>query len=123
MPRILVVEDNKMNLELFSTILTMYGYETLLATNGAEGVRMAREEAPDLILMDVQMPGMNGIEALTILREDPAARSIPVIALTAFGMDETAGMRMFDDFLAKPIDMDAFIACVERNLGRRGDGI
>jgi len=104
--RILIVEDNENNRSLFRDILTFHGYEVSIAADGREGVALARELKPDLILMDIQMPGMDGMTAGGILKGDPATSNLKIIALTSFAMrgDQekflTAG---FDGFLSKPI--------------------
>jgi two-component system cell cycle response regulator DivK len=104
--KILIVEDNENNRSLFRDILTFHGYEVSVATDGREGVTLARELKPDLILMDIQMPGMDGMTAGGILKGDPATSGLKIIALTSFAMrgDQekflTAG---FDGFLSKPI--------------------
>lgn len=105
--KILVVEDNKKNRTLIRDVLRYYGYEVIEAENGAEGVKMAKEHLPDLILLDIQMPVMDGFKALKILKDMPETRNIKVIALTSFAM---AGDREkilhagFDDYLSKPVD-------------------
>src|SRR5450631_472256 len=104
--KILIVEDNENNRELFSDILTFQGYEVLLAADGQEGVALAREMMPDLILMDIQMPGMDGMTANHILREDPATSALKIIALTSFAMrgDQEKFLESgFDGYLSKPI--------------------
>ena len=104
--KILIVEDNENNRSLFRDILTFHGYEVSIAADGREGVAQARELKPDLILMDIQMPGMDGMTAGGILKGDPATSGLKIIALTSFAMrgDQekflTAG---FDGFLSKPI--------------------
>jgi CheY-like chemotaxis protein len=115
--RILVIEDNPDNLALAVYLLEAAGYNTIEARDGAQGVRAAREALPDLIVCDLQMPVLNGFEVLQHLRVDPATRSIPVVAVTAFSMPsdrarvEAAG---FDGYLSKPIDPEHFaqqVAC------------
>lgn len=105
--RILIVEDNENNRNLLRDILTFHGWEVEVAGDGNEGIRMARELMPDLILMDIQMPGMDGTTAVGILKGDPATSGLKIIALTSFSMrgDQekflTAG---FDYYLSKPIN-------------------
>ena len=114
--RILIIEDNEKNLKLFSVIVKSLGYEILTAMNGEEGVKIAKEESPDLILMDIQMPVMDGITAFNILKSDEKTKNIPVIALTSYAM---AGDRErllaagFVDYISKPIDKDGFIKTIE----------
>jgi len=124
MATILIVEDNEKNMKLARDILQAKGYATLEAVTGEEGVRLARESRPDLILMDIQLPGINGIEALRQLRADAATSSIPVIAVTASVMVSDrrqitdAG---FDGYVGKPISLKEFLAAVQTGLaGRRG---
>jgi two-component system cell cycle response regulator DivK len=108
--RILVVEDNALNLKLILDVLTFHGFEVLTARSGEDGVALASVESPDLVLMDLQLPGIGGDEALLQLRSDPRCRNIPVVAVTAFAMKEditraqTAG---FDGYIAKPISVHA----------------
>jgi len=104
--RILIVEDNENNRSLFRDILTFHGYEVSIAADGREGVALARELKPDLILMDIQMPGMDGMTAGGILKGDPATCNLKIIALTSFAMrgdQEKFLAAGFDGFLSKPI--------------------
>lgn len=118
---ILIVEDNEKNMKLARDVLQSRGYATLEAVSGEEGVRLARERKPDLVLMDIQLPGINGIEALQRLRGDPQTAKIPVVAFTASVMQAdraqftTAG---FDSFVSKPISLREFIDTVQRLLQR-----
>lgn len=118
--KILIVEDILMNRRLIRDILIYYGYETIEAENGEEAVRIAREQKPDLIIMDIQMPVMNGFEAIKILKSDPATKGIKVIAVTSFAM---AGDRErvfeagFDDYMSKPIDTRQLPEIVKKYLG------
>jgi len=109
--KILIIEDNEKNLKLFSVITKSLGYEILTAMNGEEGVNMAKENAPDLILMDIQMPVMDGITALNILKSDEKTKNIPVIALTSYAMtgdrERFLGLG-FSDYISKPIDVNKF---------------
>jgi CheY-like chemotaxis protein len=105
---ILIVEDNPKNLKLMRDTLQVKGYQTIETETGEEGVRMAREQHPALILMDIQLPGISGIEALQRLRADPATRGIPVIAVTASVMAQERQKVMaagFDGFQGKPISV------------------
>ena len=83
---VLVVEDNDLNMRLFHDVLEMRGYNILQAKDGMEGLRMAREERPDLIIMDIQLPDVSGLEVTKWLKDDETLKSIPVIAVTAFAM-------------------------------------
>ena len=105
---ILVVEDNDMNRSLVKDVLALGGYEILEARNGSEGVRLAREHLPDLILMDVQMPVMNGMTATKILKADSRTRAIKIISLSAYAVDVTPEEFLqtgFDDYLSKPLNI------------------
>ena len=108
---ILIVEDNDKNMKLARDLLQFHGFATLEATNAEDGVVLAREKKPKLVLMDIQLPGMDGVTALAQLRADPATSTIPVVAMTASVMKEDrerfekAG---FDGFITKPIDVRAF---------------
>lgn len=104
--KILIVEDNDNNRNLFRDILIFHGYEVSVATDGHEGVVLARELMPDLILMDIQMPGMDGMTAGGILKRDPATSELKIIALTSFAMrgdQEKFLAAGFDGYLSKPI--------------------
>jgi CheY-like chemotaxis protein len=107
---VLIVEDNPRNLKLVRDVLAHAGYRTLEAATGEDGLALAQAEHPDLVLMDVQLPGIDGLEALARLRAEPATAGIPVMAVTAFAMEEdrrrfrSAG---FDGYLEKPIDVRA----------------
>jgi len=105
--KILVVEDNDKNRMLIKDILLYYGYEVLEAENGKIGVEFAKKHLPDLILMDIQMPVMGGFTAIAMLKDDPATKSIKVLALTSFAMKgdrEKILQAGFNDYIAKPID-------------------
>lgn len=118
--RILIIEDNPISLELAEYLLKASGYLTLAAGNGEEGVRIARQEHPDLIICDLQMPIMNGYEVVQELKADPLLRPIPIIAVTALSMPGdrhnvlSAG---FNGYLSKPIDPETFVRAVEEFLG------
>jgi two-component system cell cycle response regulator DivK len=117
--KILIVEDNDRNRELVKDILTLRGYEVLEAKDGVEGVAMAGKHRPDLIIMDIQMPVMDGITAAKILKSDPATAAITMIALTSFAMkgDKERFMEAgFDDYIAKPIDTRALPQLVKKYL-------
>src|SRR5499427_10435271 len=112
MPKILLVEDNEMNRDMLSRRLERKGYQITLALDGAEGLKMARTSAPDLILMDMSLPVIDGWEATRQLKADPATRAIPVIALTAHAMAgdrEKSLAAGCDDFDIKPIDLDRLL--------------
>jgi two-component system, cell cycle response regulator DivK len=116
---ILVVEDNDKNRKLVRDVLTFKGYEMIEAETGEEGVRLAQERRPSLVLMDIRLPGIDGIEALRQLRAAEATREIPIMAMTASVM--TADRQKitdagFDAFQSKPLKVSNFVAAVERLL-------
>jgi len=111
MSRILVVDDNELNLQLACDALELAGHETLNAANGSKAVEIAASQLPDLILMDLRMPVMNGEEAMRQIRADAQTRKIPVVALTASAMRgerEQLLDRGFDGYICKPIDVASF---------------
>jgi two-component system cell cycle response regulator DivK len=119
MSTVLIVEDNEKNMKLARDVLQAKGYRTLEAVTGEEGVQLAREKKPDLVLMDIQLPGINGIEAFRQLRADAGTRAIPVIAVTASvtPSDRSAiNAAGFDAFLGKPIRLKEFVDTVQRLL-------
>lgn len=119
--KILIIEDNANNRLLLSDILSFHGYEIALAADGQEGVTLARELMPDLILMDIQMPGMNGLTAAGILKGDPATSGLKIIALTSFAMQgdrEKFLAAGFDGYLSKPINTRELPALIKRWLNR-----
>ncbi|MCX6556045.1 MAG: response regulator [Candidatus Aminicenantes bacterium] len=116
---ILIVEDDPKSVKLLRDLLQIRGYTTLEATDGKQGVDMARAKMPDLIFMDMQMPVMDGFEAINILKTDPATKSIPVIALTAFAMQGDREKCMeagYDDYITKPLDIRALVTKVKEYL-------
>jgi len=118
---ILIVEDDPMSLKLFQTLLQMNGYETLEATDGRRGVELAKEKKPDLILMDVQMPSLDGLEATRILKKDGAMRNTPIVALTAHAMkgdEEKIRSAGCDGYITKPIDTREFLQKITEYLSR-----
>ncbi len=122
MGRILIIEDNEKNLKLVRDVLQVKGHTTFEAMTGEDGVRIAREELPDLVLMDIQLPGMNGIDALRVLRTDPQTAAIPVIAVTASVMQQDRKMITdagFDAYVGKPINLREFLEAVRVALERR----
>ena len=121
--RILIVEDNGNNRLLLKDILTFHGYEIAVALDGQEGVALARDLMPDLILMDIQMPGMDGMTAGRILKGDAATSKLKIIALTSFAMlgDQEKFMAAgFDGYLSKPINTRDLPGLIEQWL--KGDG-
>lgn len=117
--RILVVEDNKANRDLISFVLKPHGYEIIEAADGNDGLRLAREARPDLIFMDLQMPGLDGLTATRAVREIPELKGVKIIAVTAFAMAgdrETALAAGVDEYLSKPINTRELPGVVERML-------
>jgi len=116
---ILIVEDNEKNMKLVRDILRHKGYATIEAVTGGDGVRLASERRPDLVLMDIQLPDMNGIEALRRIREDPALDAVAVIAVSASVMPDDQQKIVasgFDAFVTKPINLKVFLDTVQRHL-------
>jgi CheY-like chemotaxis protein len=123
MKRLLLVEDNEMNADMLSRRLIRRDFEVRLAKDGEEGVRMAKEDPPDLILMDMSLPVMTGWEATQVLRQDDATRQIPVIALTAHAMAEDRQRALdagCDDYDTKPVDLPRLLGKIEALLQRSG---
>ena len=119
---ILIVEDNENNRMLVRDVLQSRGYRTAETDNGEEGVRLAREHRPALILMDIQLPGMNGMDALKVLRADAATRDIPVMAVTASAMTQDRHKIMatgFDAYQSKPINVREFVEAVRGVLAAK----
>lgn len=118
---VLVVEDNALNLKLVRDVLGHAGYRVLEAGDAERGIALAREQAPDLILMDVQLPGIDGVEALRRLRSDPGTSSIPVVAITALAMKEDRERFLaagFDGYLEKPVSVPALADHVAALIAR-----
>lgn len=122
---VLLVEDNEDNRIVYSTILKHFGYSVIEALNGEEGIAKARAQQPDLVLMDISIPVIDGWEATQVLKHDPATRHIPIIALTAHALasDREKAMEVgCDGYLAKPCEPRAVVAEVQRFLGRPDAG-
>lgn len=120
MPKILLVEDNEMNRDMLSRRLKRRGYEVLIAVDGAKGVEMTSSQTPDLILMDMSLPVMDGWEATKNIKADPTTKSIPVIALTAHAMSgdrQKALEAGCDDYDTKPIDLSRLLSKIQSFLG------
>jgi two-component system cell cycle response regulator DivK len=117
MSTILIVEDNEMNMKLARDVLQAKGYATLEAANGEDGVRLALQHKPDLVLMDIQLPDINGIEAFRRIRANPDTAAVPIVAFTAsvtandLSQIDAAG---FDAFIGKPINLKEFVETVRR---------
>lgn len=120
MPRILLVEDNEMNRDMLSRRLQKRGYEVIIAVDGQLGVEMARSELPDLVLMDMSLPVMDGWEATRTLKASPKTRNIPVIALTAHAMSTDRDRAIeagCDDYDTKPIELPRLLGKIEALIG------
>jgi CheY-like chemotaxis protein len=114
--RVLLVEDNPANLALMQYLLQAAGYTTLTASDGRQGIAVAQRESPDVILMDLQMPILNGYDAARQVKEIPALRGVPIIAVTAYAMvgdRDKILARGFDGYIAKPITPERFVSEVE----------
>ncbi len=117
--KILIVEDNELNMKLFHDLLEAQGYDILQTRDGMEALKLAREKTPDLILMDIQLPEVSGLEVTKWLKEDDNLRAIPVIAVTAFAMkgdEEKIREGGCEAYIAKPISVTNFLETVEKFL-------
>jgi two-component system, cell cycle response regulator DivK len=117
---VLIVEDNELNMKLFHDLLDAHGYRTLQTRNGIDALRLAREHMPDLILMDIQLPEVSGLEVTKWIKDDDALRHIPVVAVTAYAMrGDEARMREggCEAYISKPISIAGFIGTVRRLAG------
>jgi CheY-like chemotaxis protein len=124
MPRILLVEDNEMNRDMLSRRLERKGFQIVIAVDGAEGMALAGSAAPDLILMDMNLPVVDGWEVTRRLKAEPATRPIPVIALTAHAMTEDRAKAMdagCDDYDTKPVDFARLLEKIQAQLAKRGE--
>lgn len=124
MPKILIVEDNAMNLDMLSRRLQRRGYEIFAASDGESGIVAARSALPDLILMDLSLPGLDGWEATEMLKADPDLRDTPIIALTAHAMrgDREKAMEAgCDDYATKPVDLPSLVEMIERHLSESSE--
>jgi CheY-like chemotaxis protein len=125
MPKILLVEDNEMNRDMLSRRLERKGYQVVLAVDGQEGVEAALAQAPDLVLMDMSLPVLDGWEATRRLKAAPATRHIPVIALTAHAMSSDRGRALeagCDDYDTKPVELPRLLGKIEALLGGAAGG-
>jgi two-component system cell cycle response regulator DivK len=117
---VLIVEDNELNMKLFRDLLEAHGYETSGTSNGVEAIELVRKMRPDLILMDIQLPQVSGLEVTRWIKDDPELRSIPVVAVTAFAMkgdEERIREGGCEAYLSKPISVGKFIETVRRFIG------
>jgi CheY-like chemotaxis protein len=123
--KILIVEDNEKNRILVRDILQHFGYETIEAENGEEGIRMTKEHEPDLILMDMQMPVMDGFQAIKALRADPETKQVRIIAVTSYAMKgdrERTIEAGADDYLSKPLNTRKLMSLIKKNLAEEEKG-
>ena len=118
--KVLIVEDNELNMKLFHDLLEAHGYRTLQTRDGLEALKLARDHQPDLILMDIQLPEVSGLEITKWIKEDDRLRSIPVIAVTAFAMkgdEEVIRQGGCEAYISKPISVTSFLDTVRRFIG------
>ena len=117
---ILIVEDNELNMKLFHDLLEAHGYKTLQTKDGMEALRLAREHHPNLILMDIQLPEVSGLEVTKWIKEDESLKHIPVIAITAFAMkgdEEKIRAGGCEAYIGKPISVASFMDVIQKTLG------
>ena len=117
---VLIVEDNELNMKLFHDLLEAHGYNIIGTRDGMDALKIAREQRPDLILMDIQLPEVSGLEVTKLIKEDDRLRSIPVIAVTAFAMkgdEEKIREGGCEAYIAKPISVSHFLDTVKKFLG------
>ncbi len=117
---VLIVEDNELNMKLFHDLLEAHGYDTLQTRSGVEAITLARRHKPDLILMDIQLPEVSGLDVIKWLKEDDATKSIPVIAVTAFAMkgdEERIREGGCEAYISKPISVSMFLDTVRHYAG------
>ena len=121
MAKVLIVEDNPANMTLAVFLLQSVGHTVLSATDAEAGLTLARDEQPELILMDIQLPGMDGLEATAVLKRDGSTRAIPVIALTALAMkgdEERIRAAGCDGYIAKPMNYQEFLTAIAAQLAK-----
>jgi len=119
--KILIVEDNELNMKLFHDLLEVHGYTTLQTKDGREALLLAREHRPDLLLMDIQLPEVSGLEVTKWIKADDELKSIPVIAVTAFAMkgdEEKIRSGGCEAYIAKPISVNSFLETIQTVLGQ-----
>jgi two-component system, cell cycle response regulator DivK len=117
---VLIVEDNELNMKLFRDLLEAHGYQTSGTSNGVEALELVRKMRPDLILMDIQLPQVSGLEVTRWIKDDPDLRAIPIVAVTAFAMkgdEERIREGGCEAYLSKPISVGKFIETVRRFIG------
>jgi two-component system, cell cycle response regulator DivK len=117
---VLIVEDNELNMRLFNDLLEAFGYRTVKTRDGRQALPLAREHKPDLIIMDIQLPEISGLDVTKLLKDDPALKAIPVVAVTAFAMrgdEQKIRAGGCDAYLSKPISVTTFLDTVRRFIG------
>ena len=117
---VLVVEDNELNMRLFCDLLDAFGYETHMCRDGAKAVEIARQELPNLIIMDIQLPEVSGLDITRWIKDDPELTHIPVLAVTAFAMradEQRVREAGCEGYLSKPIQMTSFLRAVDELIG------
>ena len=117
---VLIVEDNELNMKLFHDLLEAHGYQTVGTRNGIEALELARKHKPDLVLMDIQLPEVSGLEVTKWLKDDPTLKSIPVVAVTAFAMkgdEERILQGGCEGYISKPISVPHFLETIARYIG------
>lgn len=118
--KVLIVEDNELNMKLFNDLLEAHGYETAQASEGKAALELAKEAMPDLVLMDIQLPEVSGLEVTRWMKADDALKHIPVVAVTAFAMkgdEDKIREGGCEDYISKPISVKEFIGVVKKHLG------
>jgi two-component system, cell cycle response regulator DivK len=121
---VLVIEDNEMNMKLMRAVLKLGCYRMLEASDAETGIRLAFEERPDLILMDIQLPGMDGLNATRIIKSDPSLKDIPVFALSGFAMEEEKQLALeigFAGYIVKPFQIKELLAILALKIGNNRD--
>jgi len=119
--KVLIVEDNELNMKLFEDLLGAHGYDTIKTRDGGKVLDIARDQKPDLIIMDIQLPEVSGLEVTQWLKSDNELKAIPVIAVTAFAMkgdEEKIRQGGCEDYVSKPISITDFIQVVQKHLGK-----
>ncbi|MGE3142246.1 MAG: response regulator [Hyphomonadaceae bacterium] len=117
---VLIVEDNELNMRLFNDLLQAFGYQTVKTRDGRQALPLAREHKPDLIVMDIQLPEISGLDVTKMLKDDPVLQAIPVLAVTAFAMrgdEQKIRAGGCDAYLSKPISVTTFLDTVRRFIG------
>lgn len=117
--KVLIVEDNELNMKLFKDLLEVHDIQTVDTRNGNDAIELARKEKPDLILMDIQLPEISGLDITKMIKEDEELLSIPIIAVTAFAMkgdEEKIREGGFEDYISKPISVPNFLEVIQQHL-------